>query len=118
MPDNGKKEISMEVRLLIAFLLMGVVLFVMPYFYKQPPEQPATKSTNPVPAQTEQAKQPAPAPTPQQAAPAQPAQAQPTEPVPGATQASAEQTFDIETDVYKVTFTNRGASVKAWILKD
>ena len=27
----------MEIRLLIAFLLMGVVLFVTPYFYKTPP---------------------------------------------------------------------------------
>ena len=111
-----KKELTMEVRLLLAFLLMGLVLFVMPYFYKQPPEQPATKSTNPVPAQTDQAKQPAPAPVPvpEQAA----APAQPEIPLPGAAQASSEQTFDIETDVYKVTFSNRGATVKSWILKD
>jgi hypothetical protein len=28
-----KKEMSMEVRLLVAFILMGAVLFVWPYFY-------------------------------------------------------------------------------------
>src|SRR5450631_2316266 len=41
-PAQPPKEMSMEVRLLIAFLLMGVVMFVTPYFFKsQTP--PATK---------------------------------------------------------------------------
>ena len=31
-----KKELSMEVRLLIAFVLVGLILFVYPYFYKEP----------------------------------------------------------------------------------
>lgn len=54
-----KKELSMEVRLLLAFLLMGVVLFVTPYFYKQPPAQPSTKTavqTSPDTAKTDTAK--------------------------------------------------------------
>jgi len=33
-PGQPKKELSMELRLLIAFILMGVVLFLTPYFYK------------------------------------------------------------------------------------
>src|ERR1039458_10515469 len=33
-PGQPKKELSMELRLLLAFILMGVVLFVTPYFYK------------------------------------------------------------------------------------
>src|ERR1035441_51209 len=33
-PAQPPKEMSMEVRLLIAFLLMGVVMFVTPYFFK------------------------------------------------------------------------------------
>ena len=48
-----KKELSMEVRLLLAFLLMGVVLFVTPYFYKQPPQptpQSAAKTAQTSPA--------------------------------------------------------------------
>lgn len=36
----GKKELSMEVRLLLAFLLMGLVLFLTPYIYKAPPQPP------------------------------------------------------------------------------
>ena len=38
-----KKEMTMEVRLLIAFLLMGIVIFGTQYFYKPPP-QPASKT--------------------------------------------------------------------------
>ena len=30
------KEMSMEIRLLLAFLLMGAVMFVTPYFLKTP----------------------------------------------------------------------------------
>ena len=37
-----KKELSMEVRLLLAFLLMGAVMFLTPYFLKTPPA-PAAK---------------------------------------------------------------------------
>ena len=44
MPESPPKEMSMEVRLLLAFLLMGVVMFVTPYFYKAPPPAPK-KST-------------------------------------------------------------------------
>ena len=33
-PAQPPKEMSMEVRLLIAFLLMGIVMFVTPYFFK------------------------------------------------------------------------------------
>jgi hypothetical protein len=35
-----KKELTMEVRLLIAFLLMGLVLFFRQYLYKTPPPGP------------------------------------------------------------------------------
>ncbi len=34
---SGKKELTMEQRLLLAFVLMGLVLFLTPYFYKAPP---------------------------------------------------------------------------------
>ena len=45
MADNqpnkpGKKELTMEQRLLLAFVLMGLVLFLTPYFYKTPPPPP------------------------------------------------------------------------------
>lgn len=118
MPDpNGggakppKKEISMEMRLLIAFLLMGAVLFLTPYVYKQPPAPAARKGA---PA-AEPSKRPAPAPA-AAAAPATPAPAAPPV-IPGAISADREQDYTVDTKVYHVVFSNRGAVVKSWQLK-
>ena len=45
-----KKELSTELRLLIAFLLMGVVMFVSPYFFKSTAPPPATNKSAPAAA--------------------------------------------------------------------
>lgn len=96
----------MENRLLLAFGLMGVVLLVSQYILPQP-EQPPKKA----PAKSSAA------------APAQPkpaeAKAKPETKPQDATAvvAEREQDYVIETELYKVTFTNRGALVKSWILK-
>lgn len=98
----------MEKRLLLVF---GIIFLVLMAF--QPLLTKYAKKNAP----------PTPAPQ-QQAAPAQPAAAQPA-PVPapvaaaGATakQAAAEQETVIENDLYRITFTNKGAQVKSWILK-
>jgi len=103
----GPKEMSMETRLLLAFLLMGLVLFLTPYFYKPPPPPP--KSSAPAGAnQGAQTQQPAPA------APQQPAAGEPAAPQ---IQASSEQAFTIDTDLYRIRFSNRGAVVRSWVLK-
>ena len=47
----------MEVRLLLAFLLMGAVMFLTPYLYKTPPPPQTAKKTTA--AQTEPAPAPA-----------------------------------------------------------
>ncbi len=104
-----KKEMSMETRLLIAFLLMGLVLFGTQYFYKPSPA-PSSPANKPGPAKqtevTQQAQRPTPPP------PAAPAE------MPGQVHADQEETFAIETDLYRVTFSNRGAVVRSWILKE
>ncbi len=107
-PSGGKKkELSMEMRLLLAFLLMGLVLFLTPYIYKAPPP-PKKPVTPPATAQV----------TPEQKNPAvAAAQAAPAEPVPGQIQASAEQEFIIDTQDYRIRFVNRGAVVTSWVLK-
>jgi YidC/Oxa1 family membrane protein insertase len=105
----GKKELSMEQRLLLAFVLMGLVLFLTPYFYKAPPPPAKTtiKSTDQnASAQTK----------PAAAAPATP-QAAPSEPAPGQIEGSTEQQFVIDTDIYSVTLSNRGGTIRSWILK-
>jgi len=105
-----KKELAMETRLLLAFGLMGVVLLVSQYILPQPVETPKkaeTKTAAPMPP----AKPPAE--TKAAPAPAKPGEPAPTAPV----SAEREQEFVVETDLYKITFTNRGALVNSWQLK-
>ena len=112
-----KKELSMEVRLLIAFVLMGLVIVWQYSMRPLPPPsdgknaatQNASGKTVPPPSQAEQTKSAESAEAPAAAAPAE---------VPGAVQAGAEEVFAIDTDVFRVTFSNRGGVVKSWILKN
>jgi len=114
-PASGPKktEMSMETRLLLAFLLMGAVLFTMPYFYKSVTPPPPKKISV-----TEKAPPTAPA-APNPAAPAaakqQPALA--SVPAAEATPQQAQPPFVIETDLYKIALSNQGATVRSWLLK-
>jgi len=116
-PGQPPKELSMELRLLLAFLLMGAVMFVTPYFYK--PEPPAKKAPAPggapaaVTTPAAGPKAPAEAP-PAEAAGAKPADA---EPAPGATPQHPEPVFVIDTRLFRVVFNNQGATVRSWLLK-
>jgi len=106
-PPGGKKqELSMEMRLLIAFLLMGVVIFVTPYFYKPTPAPQST--TNVTPKQAEQATQPPATVTPPEA-PLQNSTAQ--------VRGDKEEAFSIETQLYHIVLSNKGAVVRSWMLK-
>ncbi len=111
----NKKSMSMETRLLLAFLMMGAVLFLTPYFFKQP-QPPATKATKQSPAvATAKPETPPEPPSPAETARSK-AAAVPV--VPGAVSADREQTSVVETKLYKVVFSNRGAVVRSWILKE
>jgi YidC/Oxa1 family membrane protein insertase len=112
LPDfqNPQQEPGAERRLLLVFLLTFVVLIVFqPLLKKYMPQAPAAPQLQ---NQAVQA-QPVPAPS-ASVAPAS---------VPSASlstitkQASAETETIIENDLYRITFTNRGAQVKSWILK-
>jgi YidC/Oxa1 family membrane protein insertase len=115
--EPKKKQLSMELRLLIAFILMGAVLFVTPYFYKAvspPPPTGGTVAEKNLPAKDAPAT-PGPAATP--AAPAG-ASAAPAVVLPAsATKQQPQPVVVIETDLYKVTFSNHGATVRSWLLK-
>ncbi len=100
------KELTTETRLLLAFVLVGIVLVGWNYIYKPPPP-PVT-----APAQTTQPATEAP----------KVAQVPPLPPpkpieVPGQVQASQAEEFTIDTDFYRVRFSNEGAVVRSWILK-
>ncbi len=111
------KEMSMEVRLLLAFLLMGAVMFLTQYFYKAPPpagkkntavSAPATPpSTGPSGAESSAAPAP-PVPPPTAPSAAVAANATPQQPEPQVV---------IDTDLYTVTFNNQGANARSWRLK-
>src|SRR3954454_4286829 len=119
-PVNGgsgsqpPKEMSMEVRLLLAFLLMGAVMFVSQYFLKPTTPPPAQKT-----AQTSDkpAEKPDPAKT-DATPPADPPKAAAPAPVPGATAEETLPPLTVETDLYKVTLTSQGATVSNWVLKN
>ncbi|MGH9627095.1 MAG: membrane protein insertase YidC, partial [Bryobacteraceae bacterium] len=120
--DNGKpapprkpNEVSMEQRLLLAFILMGAVLFATQYFYK--PSEPQTLKQEP-PKPEQQAVKPAP-PTPQgkvEQSAEQPEQSA-EQPATSQLAAAEEQKFTIETNLYKIVLSNRGAVLESWILK-
>ncbi|PYT28611.1 MAG: hypothetical protein DMG57_14235 [Acidobacteria bacterium] len=114
-PPTPKKEPTMETRLLLAFALMGLVLFATPYFIKTiSPPQPVKKSA----VQKAPEKPPTSAPEPSQATnptlqPSPPAEAHSA----GRIAAQKEEEFTIDTDVYRVVLSNQDAIVRHWILK-
>lgn len=105
-PDKG-----MEKRLLLAFALMMVVLLGAQYFFKP---APAPKPVAPI--TPNKAAQLAKAPPPPVST-AKPAEAAPVAANGQAVQAAAESTSVIDTDLYHIVFTNKGAVVKSWLLK-
>jgi YidC/Oxa1 family membrane protein insertase len=111
-PRNSgqKKELSTEMRLLIAFILMGVVLFFTQYFYKEPPPPPDKAGA--VAAKTDKSPGAAPAALNTTSSAAVASQGS----VP-AVAAGNEQSYTIDTDLFRVSFSNRGAVVKSWLLK-
>jgi YidC/Oxa1 family membrane protein insertase len=108
-----KKELTMEVRLLIAFVLVGLVLLVSQYFIKPAPAPTATKEGA---AKSAQPVTPAAVEKPQGVIPSG-AKERAAETA-GVLQAAGEETFAVDTDVFHVLFSNRGAVVLGWILKD
>lgn len=100
-------ELSTETRLLIAFALMGLVLFATPYLFKTiaPPPPPAKK-----PAVTQTS-----VPVPEKAPPSEPSV--PSQVSSEHVAAEKEQTFVVETNLYRVVFSNRGGVILDWTLK-
>ncbi|MEP7353417.1 MAG: membrane protein insertase YidC [Acidobacteriota bacterium] len=105
-------KLSMEVRLLIAFVMMGLVLAVSQYLLPPPPTPPPTTAT----VETDKGDKPgAPANIPN-TAPNTPELPTDT-PAASAVSAAQEETVTIDTNLHHVVFSNRGAVVKSWVLK-
>jgi YidC/Oxa1 family membrane protein insertase len=116
-PGQPPKEMSMETRLLLAFLLMGAVMFLTNHFVKPQPPAPNKQVETPAPAPVTQT---APAAAPEaSAAPASKAKAavkkrNPATPV---TLQNPLPPFVIDTDLYRIEFSNQGANMRSWLLK-
>ena len=109
--QNPQQEPGMERRLLLVFALTFVVIVLFQPILKK--YLPQSQAPSP---QTQNKPQAAPLPAPSNQVPA----ARAAVPVlnAGATkQAASESETVVENDLYRITFTNRGAQVKSWILK-
>jgi YidC/Oxa1 family membrane protein insertase len=113
---NPQQDPGMERRLLLVFALTFLVIIAFQpllkkYFPQAVPPPAKTQSQNPPPGQDQSlgnASAIAPVPVP----------ASSKNPESSATrQAAAESEIVVENDVYRITFTNRGAQVRSWILK-
>jgi YidC/Oxa1 family membrane protein insertase len=118
LPDiqNPQHEPGSEKRLMLVFLLTFIVMLAFQPLYKKYFPSLAT----PTPQQQSQSSQPQ-TPSTSAAAPASASAAATATPTPAANavtkQAASETDTVIENDLYRITFTNRGAQVKSWILK-
>jgi YidC/Oxa1 family membrane protein insertase len=102
---------SLEKRLPIALGLMMVVLFAWQYFFKPAPGPKPVQSPNDQPKAAQVTERPAAAKTGPIAA------SEESSTPPNQTQAAAEVTNEIDTALYHVVFSNRGAVAKSWVLK-
>jgi len=130
------KDMPINIRMLIAFALTGLVIFGTPYFYKslgiKLPEKteqqqaadakPPSETESKAPSETNAAATSAAA-APEKT-PAKPGDRKPGDAKPASGEqsgstvaASAEETVTLETDLYHVVFSNRGGVVKNWTLK-
>src|SRR6266404_2582915 len=112
MFDDKEPSGDMQTRVLLAFALSALVLVV---FGPKPGQKPQPKP----PAAAISPSQATPAPTPATqiappSAPSQPATAKPM----AVMQDSKESDVTVESDLYEAHFSNRGAVVTSWILKN
>jgi YidC/Oxa1 family membrane protein insertase len=124
--EPQKKQMSNEMRMLFAFVLMGAILIATPWVYRRLGITPATpektastaisqnKASSPEKPADKAAATASGAPMNMANAPAPGAAATPPA---GSIAASNAQDYTLETNLYKVVFTNRGATVKSWTLK-
>lgn len=101
----------MEKRLILVFVFTFIAIFLSQQFlFKKTPQESAGQK--PAQEQQQQQAQTPSAPVTAQAAPA------PTAPAAASKAATAETETVVENNLYKITFTNKGAQVKSWILKN
>ncbi len=107
--NPGENDGAMQKRTVLAFVLMGIVLFGMPYLFKSGAPQPVKKAEPPAKTVSNPHAPPV---VKETALPAVNAS-----PTPNLVAAHAEEEVVVDTDFYHVIFSNRGGVVKSWTLK-
>jgi YidC/Oxa1 family membrane protein insertase len=124
MPEykSPQSEPGTERHLLLGLLLMAVVIFGSQFFMKKYMPPPPASTAHP--ASSQEAVSPAPQPAQPAAVVSAPSTGkqksgkQSQQPVPAPSkQAESESETVVENGLFKITFTNRGAQVKSWVLK-
>ena len=115
---DPKNEPGAEKRLLLVFLLTFIGIALMQYLMPKPAQPPQPKPGTPEPqqAQTHPTPPVQATATPTPKATPRPKSKKPQSTV-ATTQAGSETQTVIENDLYRVTFSNKGAVVKSWVLK-
>jgi YidC/Oxa1 family membrane protein insertase len=123
-PQQPSKEMSMEVRLLLAFLLMGAVMFLTPYLFKTAAPPPSVKKVaqsapGPVGTPPPAAESTAAAPVAEKAKAERSARKGSAKAAPSApsTPQEPQPALIVDTDLFTVAFSNQGATVRSWRLK-
>jgi YidC/Oxa1 family membrane protein insertase len=121
--NNPNQQGGQDNRSLLAMMVVFIaVLFGAQYYHSKMNPAPAPSSASPgvapsTPAQPAAAAPATTASTTQPAAPMAAAAHKSSAPAVPAVEASAETTTVIENELYRITFSNRGAQVTSWILK-
>jgi YidC/Oxa1 family membrane protein insertase len=116
------RELSNEVRMVIAFVLMGLILVVTPWVYRRlgltSPEDTKKTAASTAGKKPDVASSTAGG-TPMTQATLPAAESTPAAPADAnAVSAASAQTYTIDTTLYHVVFSNRGATVRSWTLKN
>ena len=113
-PSGGSPEPpSLEKRLPLALALMMLVLLVSQYLFKPAPGPKPVKPEADKPAAAQVTEKT----TPAQAAPSAATSRENAASSSGQIQAASESVTQIDTSLYHIVFTNRGAVAKSWVLK-
>ncbi len=112
--------------MVLAFVLMGLILVATPWVYRRlgiTPAEDTKKSTaapkksNPASSSASSTPSASGSPMQQSSAPVETASKTPAAASEGSVAAASAQDYTIDTSLYHVVFTNRGATVKSWTLK-
>jgi len=116
--SNPNQQGGQEGRSLMAMMVVFVAVVLGLQLYRAKTTPPAPSSSTPPIAASQAPAQPAPATGPAALAAPQQAHAKSATPALPTVQAAAEQNTVVENDLYRITFSNRGAQVTSWVLKD